>query len=81
MAITEIIPIEGEWTPIAMGEGYVVFNPLSNGLHWAINSTEPDLNRGHLARVYEQTSLKLEDGETLYVKGRGDVAVTADNPA
>jgi hypothetical protein len=85
MAETEKLQsTEGAWTDVAIGEGDVTLSvPSAAGVRWAIteDTSPPAFEQGHPLRPLETTSMRLADGERLWLRGRGTVIVTAAVPA
>jgi hypothetical protein len=76
--------VEISWTDVAIGEGDVTLSvPGAAGVRWAITEgeTAPAFADGHPLLVRDTTSMRLAAGERLWIRGRGNVIVTAEVPA
>lgn len=71
-----------DWQAVATGTGYVTLTPKEESFAWFItdDSSEPTETSGHIFLEGVDRSINLDVGQYLWIKGRGRIAVTADNP-
>ncbi len=75
---TENPTIEGTGTGVASGPADVTVNP-SKDVAWCIGATlaeVAELNQRHMFYANEDRSMRLQAGETLFLFGSANVAVT-----
>lgn len=73
------------WQAVASGAGNVTVTAQMSGARWAVtpNATAPTLARrdaGHVLEKDRDVSMALLAGERLWIRGAGNVYVTADLP-
>ncbi len=74
--------LTGSWSEVATGEGFATITAWAgDGAEWVIASpgTNPPLGQGHWIASCDTHHLHLAAGESLYVRGRDLIAITADN--
>ncbi|MDB6454275.1 hypothetical protein [Falsirhodobacter sp. 20TX0035] len=80
MATPFNIPLTHVWLAIASGPGQAAFCPIDAEAEWTVGSngqTPAQDIRGLPAPRRESQFTRLEDGETVFLRGRGILAGTA----
>ncbi|MGP9790683.1 hypothetical protein [Roseinatronobacter sp. NSM] len=67
------------WQAVAEGEGPVTFEALNRNVRWWVATSAPTTT-GLSAEPDKPTSLQLESGEVLYLRGSGTAVVLTANP-
>ena len=76
--MADIIITPDAWTAVAEGAGSATFEALDRDARWFVGAETPATS-GFTAPPNRAVSLALQEGETLYLRGRGTVVVLADN--
>lgn len=74
--------LTSDWTELATGEGFATFTPWSReGVEWvvAVPGTNPPMGLGHWVGHRDTLHLYLLSDEALFVRGRDQIALTADH--
>jgi hypothetical protein len=80
MAATREYSLTGAWQMVARGYGNVIVTPNSSS-SWIItlSDDEPENQAGHIMDGQRNAALLMRDGERLWLRGKGEVAVTSDS--